>query len=165
VAQAVTVADMRGWGRAVAVQAPYSLADRSVEREVLPMAEAMELAVIAWGLLEGGVLTGKYNTDTDEARRYGSDAQSDRELKLALELKAVADELGRSAAQVAINWIRQQPWSIIPILGARTEVQLKDNMACLDFELTPEQLERLSQAGPSSSGSPGASSNRTAFGS
>jgi aryl-alcohol dehydrogenase-like predicted oxidoreductase len=154
VSQAVAIAESRGWTRPVATQAPYSLADRSLERDVLPMAKALDLALTPWGLLEGGVLTGKYNAESAEARRYGDDPQSDRELKLATLLKEVADEIGRSPSQVAINWVRQQPWLIIPIVGARTEGQIKDNLGCLDFELTSEQLQRLSELSPIQLGFP-----------
>jgi aryl-alcohol dehydrogenase-like predicted oxidoreductase len=147
VSQAVAIAELRGWIRPVGVQAPYSLADRSVEREVLPMAHALGLTAIPWGMLEGGVLTGKYKARTDEARRYGDDPQGEREMELALELGAVADEIGRSPSQVAISWVRQQPRDLVPILGARTEVQMKDNLGCLDLQLTANQIDRLSAAG------------------
>jgi aryl-alcohol dehydrogenase-like predicted oxidoreductase len=154
VSQAVAIADLRGWASPVATQAPYSLADRSLERDVLPMADSLGLTATPWGLLEGGVLTGKYNAKTNEARRYGDDAQSERELSLAMTLKGVADETGHSPSQVAINWVRQQPWSIIPIIGARTEAQVVDNLGCLEFELTAEQLRALSDASPIQLGFP-----------
>jgi aryl-alcohol dehydrogenase-like predicted oxidoreductase len=156
VAQANTQADARGWAPLVAVQAPYSLADRALEREVLPMARALGLAVTPWGLLEGGELTGKYNQPSDEPKRSrNADA---RNKELAEVLRAVADEVGHSPSQVAINWVRQQGdrhhAPIIPILGARTEAQIRDNLGSLGFTLTPEQLERLSAASPLSLGFP-----------
>jgi aryl-alcohol dehydrogenase-like predicted oxidoreductase len=154
VAQAVIMAELRGWTRPVGMQLPYSLADRSVERESLPMSRALDLAVTPWGLLEGGILSGKYASGNAEPRRYGNEPQSERELRLADEIKAVANEIGRSVAQVAINWVRQQPGAIIPIVGARTEVQLKDDLGCLDFELDQGQMERLSKASPIELGFP-----------
>ena len=156
VAQANTLAGLRGWSPIVAVQAPYSLADRSLEREILPMAASLELAVLPWGLLEGGELTGKYNKPTDEPTRYKSAGQ--RAQDLAKVLCAMADEIGRTPSQVAINWVRQQGQPgrapIIPILGARSEAQLRDNLGCLEFTMTGDQLARLSQASPISLGFP-----------
>ena len=58
----------------------------------------------------------------------------------------MADEVGHSPAQVAINWVRQQPGVIIPLIGARTVTQLDDNLGCLDFSLTDDQMQRLSAA-------------------
>jgi len=66
----------------------------------------------------------------------------------------MAEEIGRSPAQVAINWVRQQAGTIIPIVGTRTETQMKDNLGCLDFELTQEQLDLLSEASPVDLGFP-----------
>jgi aryl-alcohol dehydrogenase-like predicted oxidoreductase len=151
-ASAVAIADARGWVRPAAVQLPYSLADRAPERDVLPMANALGLAVTAWGLLEDGVLTGKYRRKADEPRR--NESASERTMGIGDEVVALADEIGRSPAQVAINWIRQQPGTIVPIVGARRETQIKDNLACLDFELTREQMDRLSAAGPIELGFP-----------
>ena len=152
IAQAVTVAEWRGWVRPAAVQLPYNLADRSPERELLPMANGLGLAVTPWGLLEDGVLTGKYRRPADEPRR--NDSASERVMAIGDAVVALADEIGRSPAQVAINWIRQQRGTIVPIIGARRETQMKDNLGALEFELTPEQLERLSQASPFDLGFP-----------
>jgi aryl-alcohol dehydrogenase-like predicted oxidoreductase len=156
VSQAMALSDARGWVRPVAVQAPYSLADRGVERDVLPMARTLNLTVTAWGLLEGGELTGKYTSDSNEPKRYGDQSPSDRTRTLATAVAEVATEVGRSPSQVAITWVRQQDRSgIIPILGARTEVQMEDNLGVLDFELTAEQIERLTSAVPFDQGFPG----------
>ncbi len=154
VAQANTLAEWHGWSRLVALQAPYSLADRGVERDLLPMARAFEMAVTPWGLLEGGELTGKYNAPSSEPKRYEN--ADERNKTLAETVMEVAREVGRAPAQVAINWVRQQRQKslIIPILGARTEAQMKDNLACLEFELTPEQLARLEAASPIQLGFP-----------
>ena len=144
VSQAVTLADLRGWSRFVAVQAPYSLADRDVERELLPMARSLELAFTPWGMLEGGALTGKYLQDTDEPRRYGG--AGERVNGIAREVLAVADEVGATSSQVAIAWIRAQPWLTVPIVGARTEAQLRDNLGALELDLDDEHVARLSAA-------------------
>jgi aryl-alcohol dehydrogenase-like predicted oxidoreductase len=150
IARANMLAELRGWSPFVGVQAPYSLADRSIERELLPMAKALELAVTPWGLLEGGELTGKYSTPAAEPRRSGTADPGN--IALGEVVKSVAAEMGRSPSQVAINWVRQQGDAhhapIIPILGARTQAQIVDNLGCLDFELSPDQVQRLGAASP-----------------
>lgn len=152
VSQANVLADLRGWSRFVSMQASYSLADRALERDLLPMSEAHGMSVLAWGVLEGGELTGKYNAPTDEPKR--SKDTSERIRSIASRLMELAEEIGRTPSQVAINWVRQQPYRMIPILGARTEKQLQDNLGCLDFELTEEQIHSLSEANPIELGFP-----------
>jgi aryl-alcohol dehydrogenase-like predicted oxidoreductase len=142
--QAVTLAELRGWARFVGLQLPYSLADRAPERELLPMAHALDLGVTAWGVLEGGALTGKYLEAGDGPRRY--DGVGERADALAREVIEIAEEVGATPAQVATAWIRQRPWPIIPIVGARTETQLRENLAVLEVALTEEQVQRLSDA-------------------
>jgi len=152
VSQANATADLRGWSRFVAYQGVYSLASRAPERDILPMTRALEMAFTPWGILEGGELTGKYNVPSNEERR--STDTSPRIKSLATELISLAEEIGHTPSQVAINWVRQQPYLVIPILGARSRKQLTDNLGCLDFELTPEQLQRLSEASPIDLGFP-----------
>jgi aryl-alcohol dehydrogenase-like predicted oxidoreductase len=144
VSRAVTMAELGGRARPVALQHPYSLADRDAENELLPMAQALELAVTTWGVLEGGALTGKYLADSTEPRRYGG--VGDRVNEIAREVVRAADELGVTPGQVATAWVLAQPWPIIPIVGARTEEQLRENLGALDVELTDELLERLNDA-------------------
>lgn len=152
VARATAIAEMRGWTLPAAIQLPYSLADRSAERELLPMARQLELAATPWGLLEEGVLTGKYRRKAQEPRRNRS--ASKRLMAVGDAVVELAEEIGRSPGQVAINWVRQQPGTIVPVIGTRTETQMKDNLGCLDFELTQDQIERLSAASPIDLGFP-----------
>jgi aryl-alcohol dehydrogenase-like predicted oxidoreductase len=153
IAKANAIADLRGWSRFVALQAEYSLLQRTAERELLPMAHDSDMAVLAFAVLEGGELTGKYNRATAEPKR--NDQASERGKALADTLIGLASELGRTPAQVAINWVRQQSGApIIPILGARTAAQLRDNLGCLEFELTAEQIARLADASPLELGFP-----------
>lgn len=156
VSRANMLAELRGWTPFVALQIPYSLADRAVERELLPMARELELTVTPWGLLEGGLLTGKYSSASNEPRRDPDARPSERMQRIIAVLTAVASEAGRSAAQVAINWVRQQQQkaSIIPILGARSAKHLQDNLAVLEWQLTPEQLQRLDETAPIELGFP-----------
>lgn len=144
VAQAIATAEVRGWTRPVAVQFPYSLADRDAERELLPMAHGLDLAATTWGVLEGGALTGKYLVDSDEPKRYESGGE--RVNAIAREVIAVAEELDATPAQVATAWVRRQPWPIIPIVGARSEAQVRENLGVLELELTDEQADRLTEA-------------------
>jgi aryl-alcohol dehydrogenase-like predicted oxidoreductase len=111
--------------------------------------------VTPWGVLGGGVLSGKYKTPKDRpaGARYSKDeawAESmvtDRSVRIAETALQVAKETGRTAPQVALAWVRQQPFGVIvPILGAKTAAQLRDNLGCLDFTLAPDQLARLDAA-------------------
>ena len=97
-----------------------------------------------WGTLEGGALTGKYLEETSEPRRY--DGAGERVNGIAREVVAVAEEIGATPSQVAIAWVRAQPWPLIPILGARSEAQLRDNLGALEVELSEEHLARLDDA-------------------
>ena len=110
-------------------------------------------------MLEGGALTGKYLDESDEPRRY--DGVGPKANALAREVIAVADELGVTPAQVAIAWVRAQPWHTVPIVGARTESQLRENLGALEVELEREQLERLVRRASSKPGSRGTSSSRS----
>lgn len=153
IAQAVTLADARGWARPVAAQFPYSLADRAPERDLMTMARTLDLTVTPWGVLEGGELTGKYNTPGDEPKR--SSEAGPTSLKLAELLVEIGREIGRTPSQVAINWVRQQPHAqIVPILGARSEKHIKDNLGCLEFTLSAEYMQRLTDANKLSLGFP-----------
>jgi len=152
VSQANTLAELRGWSRFIAYQGEYSLASRAPERDLLPMTQAFGMAYLAWGLLEGGELTGKYNVASSEPKR--SKEASDRIKSIAAVLMELAQKTGYSPSQIAINWARQSHGNLIPILGARSGAQLKDNLGSLDFELTGEQVERLNRANPIDLGFP-----------
>ena len=154
VSQANTLADLRGWSRFVAYQGEYSLASRAPERDILPMTKAFDMTFLPWGILEGGELTGKYNsaTPSDEPKR--SKDTNERIKNIAADLMKLAYEIGCTPSQVALNWVRQRPFHMIPIIGARSEQQLQDNLGCLDFELTSDQIERLNDASPIDLGFP-----------
>ena len=152
VSQANTLADLRGWTSFVAYQGDYSLASRAAERDILPMTNALEMSFLAWGLLEGGELTGKYNIPSEEPKR--SNDTNQRIKNIAATLMALARDTGRTPSQIALNWARQKPYRVIPILGARSEEQLQDNLGCLDFELTEEQMNYLHEASPIDLGFP-----------
>ncbi len=152
VSQANMLADLRGWSRFVAYQGEYSLASRAPERDILPMTQAMDMSYLAWGILEGGELTGKYNSASDEPKR--SEDTSERIKAIASVMMEVAKEIGCTPSQVAINWVRQRPYHMIPIIGARSKEQLKDNLACPNFDLTNDQINRLNETSPVDLGFP-----------
>lgn len=149
VARANTLAELRGWTPFVGLQIEYSLVERTVERELLPMADALGLGVTAWSPLGGGVLTGKYQSGRAEGGRYNSDMMksflpdADRTAAVVEAVQAVSREVGRSAGQVALAWLRQRPVPVIPIVGARRLDQFRDNLACLDLRLDDAQRARL----------------------
>jgi len=141
------IAELRGWTQFVGLQIKYSLLERTVERELLPMARKLDMAVTPWAVLGGGILSGKYNKNKDEegrAKIYKS--INDYNLRIADEVMEVAEEIGKTPSQVALNWVRQQPGIIIPIIGAKTNKQLKDNLECLNFTLSEKQLDQLNEA-------------------
>jgi aryl-alcohol dehydrogenase-like predicted oxidoreductase len=111
------------------------------------MAAHFNIGVTAWSPLGGGVLTGKYNNLKEGDPLPGRlKTTKERDRELAQLVMTIAEDIGRSPAQVALNWLRQRPQPIIPILGARTLPQLKDNLACLDFSLSEEHMARLTEA-------------------
>jgi aryl-alcohol dehydrogenase-like predicted oxidoreductase len=152
VAQANTLAYLRGWSPFVGLQIEYSLIERTVERELLPMAKALNLGVTAWSPLAGGVLTGKYHGHSSEPGRMSSDMMKDfmpeqqRADRVVAAVKAVANQLGRSMAQVALAWLRYRPVPVMPILGARKLSQLQDNLASFDLTLSAAQVKTLDEA-------------------
>jgi aryl-alcohol dehydrogenase-like predicted oxidoreductase len=149
VAQANTLADLRGWTPFVGLQVEYSLIERTPERELLPMAAGLGLGVTAWSPLAGGMLTGKQlevggAKDSRQSPGIKHFMASDaRKEAIVREVVALARECGHSSAQVALAWIRQRATPVIPIIGARKLAQVKDNLACVDIRLEPALVQRL----------------------
>lgn len=152
VAAAATLADLRGWAPIVGIQTEYSLVERTADRELLPMAEALGLAVNLWSPLAGGLLTGKYRTGgegraTDPSRFVVP--ETGQKTAVVDAVLAVAAETGASAAQVSMAWLRgrgdRSAATIIPIVGPRTLAQLDEYLGALDVTLTDEQYTRLDQ--------------------
>ena len=151
VARANTLADQRGWTPFSAIQVQYSLIERSVERELLPMANALDLAVTAWSPLGGGVLSGKYAKaagSISAPARFVDNPMSaafvnDRNLTIAAEVHTIAKAIGSTPVQVALAWLRQRPGVVIPIVGARRASQLEESLGCIDLTLSAEHVARL----------------------
>ncbi|WP_420142112.1 aldo/keto reductase [Sphingomonas sp.] len=157
IAEMQTLADLRGWSPFVALQIEYSLVERTVEHELMPMAAALGLGVLPWSPLGGGVLTGKYSkADIQDSRdaavspsRKGVIASSghlnDRSIEIAQEVRAVADEVGSTPSRIALAWTLANPTVVSPVMGARTLAQAEENLGALDVALSSDQLARLNQ--------------------
>src|SRR5277367_2999639 len=162
IAQANTLAELRGWTEFIGLQIEYSLIERTVERELIPMAKALNLGVLAWSPLASGVLTGKYHGEGKADRGRMSNEgmkeflpEEQHATRIISAVKAVSEQVGRSMAQVALAWLRHQTVPVIPIIGARKVSQLQDNLASLDLELSAEQLKSLHAASRIELGFPG----------
>lgn len=143
VAEANTRAELMGWTRFIGFQLPYSLVNREIERAEIPLINHWDLALLPFGALGGGLLSGKYGRG--ETGRLGQPELTEQQRRILDEVAAIAQEVGKTPSQVALNWVRQQPTRsvIVPILGARNETQLQDNLQCLEWTISPEQLQRL----------------------
>jgi aryl-alcohol dehydrogenase-like predicted oxidoreductase len=176
IARANTIAEHHGWTPFTALQVEYSLIQRTVERDLIPMAQELGLGVTPWSPLAGGVLAGKYTRkDIEEVKQQPKNAKgaknqpvqkrqaddempsrkgfaqmlgalSPRGLDIADAVKTVAGESGHTASQVAIRWLLEQPGVSSPIIGARTVKQLEDNLGALEVELNHEQMDFLNRA-------------------
>lgn len=154
VAEAATLSSLRGWAQIAGIQVEYSLAERTADRELLPMAEALGLAVATWSPLGGGFLTGKYRTSDDgRLTKLGMlvhTEKSERETRILDAVLAVAGEIGASATHVAIAWLLHKAATstntLIPILGSRTREQLDATLGALAVTLSPQQIETLDKA-------------------
>lgn len=146
--QANTFAALRGWNPFVALQFPHSLIERTVERELIPAADALDLTVTAWAPLGTGFLTGKYTRGEpgDSKRAAGnSHLLTESNLTIAREVDRIADEIGATSAQVALAWVRRFNDRTIPVVGIRTVEQLDDALGTIDVSLSPEQFHRLDE--------------------
>src|SRR3984885_11653709 len=127
IAQANTLAELRGWTQFIGLQIEYSLIQRTVERELIPMSKALNLGVLAFSPLAGGGLTGKYHGEgkadggrmTNEGVKAFYPEREQRAASMNLAVKSVSGQTGRSMAQVALAWLRYRTVPVIPILGAR----------------------------------------------
>ena len=147
-AQAQTTAELRGWTPLIALQVEYSLLARTVEGELAPLAQQQGMALVPWGPLKSGFLSGKYRrgaevTDSERAAFIGG--PSDDEFDVIETVAAIADELETNSAAVALAWLAARPQTVVPIVGARRLEHLEANLAGLDVKLTPEHLRVLDE--------------------
>ena len=147
------VSERYGWSRFVAHQAYYALAARDYEWELMPLAIDQRLGTVVWSPLAGGALSGKIRRgqpvpDSTRSGQLGLGRAGDLEklYRTVDELTAIAEELGKTIPQVALNWVLQRPSVSSVVIGARTEEQLRDNLGAAGWSLTPEHIARLDAA-------------------
>jgi aryl-alcohol dehydrogenase-like predicted oxidoreductase len=155
VARAHTLAEWRGSERIAGLQLEYSLVERNIEREHLPVAKELGIGVTAWSPLGSGLLTGKYRRDGAFAsgdgrllhtQRSGNPAfeklMTEKNWTIVETLARVAENLGRSQAEVALNWVAKRPGVTSTLVGATNLAQLEANLNALNFELpTMDQIQ------------------------
>jgi aryl-alcohol dehydrogenase-like predicted oxidoreductase len=147
-AQAQTTAVLRGWTPLIALQVEYSLLARTVEGELAPLAEQQGMALVPWGPLKGGFLSGKYRRGgevTDSARAAYVGGPGDDEFNVIDAVGEIADELETTSAAVALAWLLARSQTVVPIVGARRLEHLHGNLAGLEVNLSPEHLRVLDE--------------------
>lgn len=144
-ARAQTWAEAHALTQPICLQLPYSLVERSIEHEFVPLSEAVGLGITAWSPLAMGLLSGKYRSGALEQGRLSHDESgsglglfTERNTRILAALERIAGEIGRSMAQVALNWCVNRPGVAAAIVGASRLSQLEDNLAALDFTIPSE---------------------------
>jgi len=155
--KAIMISQQHGWARFDCLQPEYSLLVRSTEWELLPLCREQGVGFIAWSPLGGGWLSGKYRRDAappadsrvGRADRWDDlpeQRENERTWQIIDALWAISKTRGKTPAQIALNWVLCQPGVTAPIFGARTPEQLEQNLGCVGWRLTPEELARLDEA-------------------
>lgn len=162
VARAATIAELRGSAPIAGLQIEYSLAERTPDRELLPMAEALGIGTALWSPLGGGFLTGKYRSGAEgRLTRTGNLVHSETTAQKTAILDAVlavAKEIDATPAQVSIAWLRykaaRSSTAFVPILGANRRAQLEETLGALNVSLSDEQARRLDEVSAAPLGFP-----------
>jgi len=148
-AQAHTTALLRGWAPVTALQMEYSLLERTIEGELIPLAQDAGMGVLPWSPLKSGYLAGTYSRDggVPSGTRRGSvlGAPSEEQFRVIDALAAVAEEAGASPAAVALSWVQHRPGVTSTLIGPRRPAHLEANLAGLEVRLTPEQTAVLDE--------------------
>ena len=153
--RAQTLAETGGLERCATLQLEYSLAERNIEREHIPAAQELGIGLCPWSPLAGGLLTGKYKREASGGSGEGRltmpnpifNKFTEHNWRVHDVLIDVAKKIGRSPAQVAINWLVTQPGVTSVILGATKTAQLADNLGSLDFYIPADLRKRLGEVG------------------
>lgn len=149
VAQANTLAELRGWSAFAGMQIHYNLIERTAERELLPMARVFDIGVAAWGPLGQGLLTGKYLDGGGTGRRAivggGPTPAGERADRIVREVVTVAKESGNAPAQVALAWVLSRPGLVAAVSGATRPDQVDNSLGSLDVALDADALARLNE--------------------
>jgi pyridoxine 4-dehydrogenase len=136
------------------LQIEYSLISRGIEDDILPTCRELGIGITAYGVLSRGLIGGHFTKNGMNARDYRSHsprfsaANIDRNLALVDKIRAVADDIGASVAQVAIAWVAAQGQDILPVVGARRRDRLTEALGSLEVKLTPAHLRALAEAIP-----------------
>lgn len=156
VVESLWAAERYGLNRFVTEQPPYHLLDRRIERELIPMCRTFGLGVLPWSPLASGFLTGKYRRDQkpEQGRMADSDyfrnrlLSNDRAYDAIEALEKLAADKGCNVGQLALSWCMHQPGVTSPIIGPRNLDQYRDNVACLDVQVTDEDRRRIDEISP-----------------
>lgn len=151
-AQAQLIAQFRGWTPFSAIQIEYNLGERTVEGELIPMAQELGMGVVPWSPLKNGIFSGKYTrenlkTVSDGRAKIIANGVTEKHLEIVDELSRIAKDLNATIPQVALAWVQSRQGVTSSIIGARTLEQLEDNVKSLEISLTDEHkavLETIS---------------------
>ncbi len=156
IARAQTLAEKEGKERLIALQLEYSLIERNIEREHIPVAQELGVGLCPWSPLGGGFLSGKYRREGNTGRGEGrldaakhaqlTDRFTEHNWRVLDALLQVAKQLDKKPAQVALNWVATQPGITSTIVGASNSAQLQDNLGAIEFAIPAELRKRLDQA-------------------
>ena len=149
VVKANSYAGNLGWSKFVASQNFYSIASRDIEREIMPMTLSENISIMPWSPLAGGFLSGKYTrniTTAGDSRRDTFDfppINKEKAYDIIDVMQKVAQHHNVSVARVALSWIKDKPGVTSVIIGAKTQEQLMDNLACTQLQMTEEEVKEL----------------------
>lgn len=149
--KSLSISERYGWAKYVGHQAYYSLLNREFEWELMPLGLDQKVGTIVWSPLSAGLLSGKFkrNQPKPESSRLSQGGSHGPETNFELlynivdALEEVAEETGKSVAQVSLNWLLQRPTVVNIVIGARNEEQLRQNLGSVGWNLTPEQIKKL----------------------
>ncbi len=153
IAKSVMLQELKGFSKFISAQMYYSLLGRDIEFEVVPACQDLGLGILPWSPLAGGFLSGKYSKDNPPppdsryARMERPFLRFDFEKAYFLidELRKIAEKYNASIAQVALNWLKAKPYVSSIIIGVRSLEQLKDNLGCVNWDLSQEDVEYLDE--------------------
>jgi len=145
VSRANAIAELRGWTQFTGLQVEYSLLQRTPERDLVPMAKEMKLAVTPWAPLAGGALTGKYLKGETGRVKENSTRRNDRATSIVKVLVDVASQMGVTPAQVAIRWAMQKEHTSIPIVGSAKAHQLAESLGAVNVVIPDEHMNALNE--------------------
>lgn len=156
VSRANTIAEFRGWSSFVANQIEYNMVERTAEKDSIPMCREMDIAVLCWSALSGGMTTGKYSRDKldpnqthrlqkalDPEKQHYWQSILQRNSEIMADVNRFSDAISQPTVQVSLNWLRQKQAVTIPVFSARTVEQMKENLQCLNWQLTVSQMQEL----------------------